>query len=168
MNSPLSQIQDPDFLKLIQKASVHVEDILYGRKTIGEVVQIPLEDAEITFKKAQTALKLEDFKGAAEMFQAVLVVNHRDQRALLGLAGALEGLKQYGLALVAYAGIMTANFQDPVAPFRAGVCLMKMDKHDEAGQMFRLAAECRQAVTSPAKLAYVERAENMIRALDKE
>ena len=157
--------RDIDFLQQVRDASAHVEDILYGKKTIKEVTNFPDDELERLYSKAQNALRLEDYGRAATLFQAVLVVNNKDQRALLGLAGALEGQHQYMPAMMAYVTVMMANFMDPVAPYRAGICLLHMDRKAEAAQMFELAADCRDEVKSPAKRRYAEKAAHMLKMI---
>ncbi|MDD9303406.1 MAG: hypothetical protein HUK40_14125 [Desulfobacter sp.] len=165
MNTSMPEFTEKEMLKEFKNAAQYVDDILYGRKTIAQVTKISKEEIEDTFVKAQNALSLEDYKKAALLFQAILVVNNKDMRALLGLAGALEGKKDFALAATAYVAVMMANFQDPVAPFRAGHCLMNMGKKQEAVKMFQLAQDCDEKRCSSEKRKYIQKAKNILKAL---
>lgn len=165
MNASMPEFTTDELLKEIKSAALYVDDILYGRKTIAQIAKIPPDEIEVTFHKAQNALQLEDYKKAAQLFRAVLVVNNKDMRALLGLAGALEGQKDYTTAIMAYMSVMMANFQDPVAPFRAGTCLMNIGKKKEAVKMFELTRDCDEKNCSHEKKKYIEKAKNILKAL---
>lgn len=146
-------------------ASKYIDAILNGKTTIAKAVK--LSDQELTdlFTRAQTALQLEDYAGAEELFATLLALNNKDTRAVLGLAGALEGQGQYGFAMPLYFMVMAITLYDPVAPFRAGICLMHLGKKQEAIKVFNLAADCKDEIKDPKKLVYVEKAKGMLKTL---
>lgn len=149
----------------LDNASRFLEDILNGKTTISKAAKIPGQDLDDFFTKAQLALQLEDYPKAEEMFTTLLILNNKDTRAALGLAGALEGQGKYETAMPVYFMVMATTLYDPVAPFRAGICLMHLGKKEEAITLFKLASECKDEIKSPKKLVYVEKAKGMLTAL---
>ena len=147
------------------KASEYLDAILSGKTTIAKAAKVHGQDIDDLFHRAQTALQLEDYPGAQELFTTLLVLNNKDTRGILGLAGALEGQGHYGFAMPLYFMVMATTLFDPVAPFRAGICLMHLGKKEEAIKVFNLAADCRDDIKNPEKLVYVEKAKGMLRAL---
>ena len=60
---------------------------------------------------------------------------------------------------------MATTLYDPVAPFRAGVCLMNLGKKEEAKKFFELAADCREDTKDHRKTVYIDKAEGMLKSL---
>ena len=147
------------------QSSKYLDDIFKGKTTIAKVANVPEKDMEEYLVKGQNALQLEDFEKAEEMFTTLLVLNNKDTRAALGLAGALEGQEKYDYAVPIYFTVMATTLYDPVAPFRAGVCLMNLGKKQEAKKFFELAAECREDTKDPKKIVYIDKAEGMLKSL---
>ena len=148
-----------------EKASKYVDEVLSGKTTIAKAANVQDQDMDEMFKRAQTALQLEDYPGAEELFTTLLVLNNKDTRALMGLAGALEGQAKYELAMPLYFMVVTTTPYDPVAPFRAGVCLIHLGKKAEAIKLFGLAADCGDEAKNTKKQVYVDRAKGMLKTL---
>ncbi len=147
------------------KASTYVDQVLSGKTTIARAANVQDQDMDEMFKRAQTALQLEDYPGAEELFTTLLVLNNRDTRAIMGLAGALEGQAKYEFAMPLYFMVLATTPYDPVAPFRAGVCLIHLGKKAEAIKLFGLAADCAKEVKNTKKQVYVDRAKGMLKTL---
>lgn len=154
-------------LEEFEKSAQYVDDILHGKKTFAEAAKVSPEELEEFFVRGQRALQLEDFSKAEELFTSLLVLNPKDTRAALGLGGALEGQGKFELAVPVYVMVMASTLFDPVAPFRAGICLMNIGKKDDAIKAFGLAAECEGEIKNPKKLVYVEQAKGLLESLTK-
>lgn len=160
-----NRVTDEQIQQIFKESSKFLPDVLTGKKTIAEATKFPEQNLEHCFTQAQNALMLEDFKSAEELFSQILVLNGRDTRAMLGLAGALEGQEKYEFATPIYFMVLATTLYDPVAPFRAGVCLLNLGKKAEAAKLFDLAADCEDQVNDPKKLVYVQKAKGMLAAL---
>jgi len=148
-----------------EKASKYVDEVLSGKTTIAQAANVQDQDLDEMFKRAQTALQLEDYPGAEELFTTLLVLNNKDTRAIMGLAGALEGQAKYEFAMPLYFMVLATTPYDPVAPFRAGICLVHLGKKEEAIKLFSLAADCAKEAKNTKKQIYVERAKGMLKTL---
>ncbi|MBI9089838.1 MAG: hypothetical protein JEZ12_11530 [Desulfobacterium sp.] len=148
-----------------EKASTYLEAILSGKTTLAKAAKVSTQELDELFTKAQTALQLEDFPKAEELFTTLLVLNNKDTRAAMGLAGALEGQAKYEFAMPVYFLVLATTLYDPVAPFRAGICLMHLGKKEEAIKLFQLAADCKGEIKNPKKQVYIEKANGMLKAL---
>ena len=148
-----------------EKASKYIEAVLSGKTTIAQAANVADQDLDDIFKRAQIALQLEDYPGAEELFTTLLVLNNKDTRAIMGLAGALEGQGKYEFAMPLYFMVLATTPYDPVAPFRGGVCLVHLGKKEEAVKLFSLAADCGNEINNTKKQVYVERAKGMLKAL---
>lgn len=166
--NPTPQTLDKGYLfKEFQKACAHLDDILSGKKAPGEVIENPpgKEEQELFYQRAANALRVEDYENAEKMFSTLLMLNNRDIRAAMGLAAAAEGQGRYEFAMPIYYMVLATTPYDPVAPFRAGICLMNLGKPGDAKKAFGLAADCRDKIKDPAKKIYVDRAQGMLKAL---
>lgn len=152
-------------LELYNKYEKYVDDILLGKKSIAKVTHISEDELADYYTKAKNALKLEDYERAEELFTTLVILNNKDNRAAMGLAGALEGQGKYEAAAPLYFMVMATTPFDPVAPFRGGICMMQTGKKEEAIELFNLAAGCGDDVKDPRKMIYVEKAKGMLRAL---
>ena len=155
-------------LKEFKRAYARLGDIVRGKTTVAEVANLTPEDLEALYRKAANALRVEDFSGAEILFYSLLTANGKDARAAMGLAAALEGQGRYEHAMPLYFLIVATTPYDPVAPFRAGICMMNLGKTEDAKKLFLLAAQCRNRVRDPAKKVYVDRAKGMLLTLAKQ
>lgn len=153
--------------EIFKESSKYIDDILNGRTTIAKATKVPETNLEDCFVQAQNALMVEDYAKAEELFALLLVLNNKDTRAMLGLAGALEGQGKYDFAAPIYFMVLITTLNDPVAPFRAGICLMQLGKKEEASKLFELAADCEDSMKDPKKLVYVQKAKGMLKALSE-
>ena len=152
-------------LEQFNESSKYLDDIFNGKTTIAKMAKVSEKDMEEYLVKGQNALQLEDFEKAEEMFTTLLVLNNKDTRAALGLAGALEGQEKYEFAVPLYFLVMATTLYDPVAPFRAGICMVNMGKKEDAKKFFQLAADCREDTKDPRKIVYIKKAEGMLKTL---
>ncbi|MCK5687328.1 hypothetical protein KAJ27_24545 [bacterium] len=146
-------------------SSNYLEDIFNGKTTIAQTANVSKDEMEEYLIKGQNALQLEDFEKAEEIFTTILVLNNKDTRAALGLGGALEGQGKFEFAVPIYYMVVVSTLYDPVAPFRAGVCMMQLGKKEDAKKFFQLAADCEKEIKDPKKTIYVERAKGMLKAI---
>ena len=152
-------------LEQFNRAATYVDDLVAGKTTIAKAANIPRAELDAMFEKGKMALQLEDYDTAQGMFASLLFVNPKDMRSAMGLGGALEGLEQYEMAVPVYFIVIATTLYDPVAPFRSGMCLLKLGKKDEALKMFALAQACKGENKDAAKQIYIQKAEGMIKVL---
>lgn len=152
-------------LKEFKRAYAHLDDLLKGRTTVAQVAKVDPRDLEDLYRQASNALRVEDYSAAELLFSSLLVANGKDARAAMGLGAALEGQGRYEFAVPIYFLVITTTPYDPVAPFRAGMCMMNLGKKDEAKKLFGLAVECRDEIRDPAKKVYVDKARGLLRIL---
>ncbi|WP_022665967.1 hypothetical protein [Desulfospira joergensenii] len=156
---------DEQVAQIFKNSAKYVEDILRGKTTIAKAAKVPPENVEKCFTQARNALMMEDFPRAEELFTVLLALSNQDVRVLLGLGGALEGQEKFEYASAIYSLVIAMALFDPVAPFRAGICMMRLGKKEEAVKLFDLAADCEDTVKDPKKLVYVQKAKGMLKVL---
>ena len=142
--------------------SSHIEEA--GDTAGGSL--LPKEALEGIYSLAHSAYGVENYAEAESLFMGMIMFAASDSRGWLGYAGACEAQKKWAQAVEGYAGALDLLPGDPVAPYRAGVCLMAMDAPEEARQAFATAVGFKDAVKDdPKRLPYVSRAESMLRLL---
>ncbi|MCG8564147.1 MAG: hypothetical protein MI747_03605 [Desulfobacterales bacterium] len=161
----MDAIDPKKLLAEYENAASRMDAILTEDLSLAQVAGMPDRDMEAIFTSGQNALQLEDYGKAEQIFGAMLYLNHKDTRAALGLAGALEGQRRYESAVPFYFMVLATTLFDPVAPFRAGVCLMNLGKKEDALDHFKLAAACKNENREAAKQIYIEKAEGFINLL---
>lgn len=128
---------------------------------------MPREMLEGMYTMAHAAYSVENYVQAESLFMGMILFSPGDLRGWLGYGGACEAQKKWPQAIEGFAGALNLAPDDPVAPYRAGICMMALELRDEARGAFRLAAGARDKVADdPARLPYVQRAESMLRLLD--
>ena len=112
--------------------SSHIEEA--GDTAGGSL--LPKEALEGIYSLAHSAYGVENYAEAESLFMGMIMFAASDSRGWLGYAGACEAQKKWAQAVEGYAGALDLLPGDPVAPYRAGVCLMAMDAPEEARQAF--------------------------------
>lgn len=124
---------------------------------------LPPQALEEMYSLAHSAYSVENYAEAETLFMGMLLFAPGDSRGWLGYAGASEAQKKWAQAVGGYAGAFDLLPEDPVPPYRSGVCLMALEDSKSARQCFATAAGLVDKVKNdPKRLAYVKRAESML------
>lgn len=119
------------------------------------------------YQEARDNYAVENYAQAEGIFQGLMMLKGDDLRGWMGYAGACEAQKKWQEAAMAYAMTMALNPGDPVAAYRAGVCLMNLDKVEQAREVFGLAAgSAEEFKNDPKRLPYVQRAKSMLAMIE--
>ena len=125
------------------------------------------KNQEAIYSLAHSAYSVENYAEAETLFMGMVLFDASDVRGWLGYAGASEAQKKWAQAIEGYAAVMHLAPDDPVAPYRAGICLMALDMRDNARAAFETALGTKEKVlNNVALLPYVQRAESMLRLLE--
>jgi tetratricopeptide (TPR) repeat protein len=128
---------------------------------------LPRQAVEGLYALAHAAYSVEDYAQAEALFQGMVLFASADPRGWLGLAGACEAQGKWADAVRGYAVVMGLNPNDPVAPFRSGVCLMSLGLPEQARGAFEAArAAGRTPGLAPALAAYGRQAGSMLKLLE--
>lgn len=128
---------------------------------------LPDSGLDMVYSMAHAAYSVENYAEAEALFTGMIIFNDKDSRGWLGYAGASEAQKKWGQAIEGYGGLFSLKPDEPVAPYRAGVCFMALEDSESARSAFETAAAMRDVVQNdPSLLLYVKRAESMIHLLD--
>ncbi|WP_461211060.1 hypothetical protein [Desulfocurvus sp. DL9XJH121] len=133
---------------------------------VTDLIKLSPEAYDELYAMAKGAYASGDYAQAETMFMGMAMFKATDPKAWLGFAGACESQKKWDVAAACYAMVVGQVIGDPVAPYRAGVCLMNLGRAAEARQMFELAASAREDMRNDARrMPYVQRAEHMLEVL---
>jgi len=133
---------------------------------VTEMPKVPPQAIGEMYLVARKAYAAEDYLQAEHLFQAMTLFGPADPRGWLGYGGACEAQQKWEQAALGFGMAMALTPGDPVAAFRVGVCLMALDKPEEAAVAFDAAASTIEDMRSqPKKLPYAERAATMLKMI---
>ena len=141
---------------------------LEAKGHVRDLIAMPREGLEEIYAQARAAYAVEDYIQAENIFLGMALYGSQDPRGWLGYGGACEAQQKWEQAALGYGMAMALTPGDPVAAYRAGVCLMQLGKPWAARDAFDAAASTLDAMQdSPKKLPYAQRAASMLRMLDE-
>ncbi|MCG8291449.1 SycD/LcrH family type III secretion system chaperone [Pseudomonas entomophila] len=109
-----------------QDLELALEAFMNHGGTLAMLKDISQDQLEELYAMAHSHYQAGKLKEAETLFKGLTVLNHYDARFLLGLGACRQGLKQYELAIQAYAyGAMMA-VDDPRFPFHAAECQVEL------------------------------------------
>ena len=117
------------------------------------------------YRGAYQALQVEDYVQAENLFILLTSLDRVQGHFWGGLAAALEGQEAYEGALLYYCVALALEGKKAPLLFKAGQCLLALERREEAIILFEMASEAGNAGKKLADITAGERAKNMIRIL---